>query len=277
MMLKVAKLGIAIAAVVAWIVPAAYAGVPDIGNSYYVPQAGTTTSPLEGLSSPKSYSFFRGCPDNDGASYANNSRIKIYVRDANNNPIPGVSAADICLLFNGGTPSQGFSGVGADSVVANNQYSVGATCPDLRCVQADDQTDALGVAYITFAGSVPGSPGVAQRNLGRKWGHYDTEIPVYVLGFKIPGRLTTGSSPGTNAYTLQIKSFDVSGGTAAVLNQGEIVNSTDFNTVTSQIGQAFNFLTWWRDFNFDNIVNSTDFSAMTAHLGHNCNLGGTPP
>ncbi|HTK70652.1 MAG TPA: hypothetical protein VL857_12710, partial [Candidatus Eisenbacteria bacterium] len=70
MMLKVAKLGIAIAAVLAWIVPAAYAGVPDVNNSFYVPQAGTTTTPLEGASTPKSFSFFRGCPNNDGASYA---------------------------------------------------------------------------------------------------------------------------------------------------------------------------------------------------------------
>jgi hypothetical protein len=268
MMLKVAKLGIAIAAVLAWIVPAAYAGVPDVNQSFYVPQAGNTTTPLEGASAPKSFSFFRGCPNNDGASYANNSRVKVVVRDANGNGIPGVSAADICLLFNGGTPAQGFSGVGADSVLANNQYSVGATCPDLRCVQADDQTDASGVAYITFTGSVPGSPGVGQRNTGRKWGHYDTEVPVYVLGFKIQGRLTTASANGS--YVLQLKSFDVAGGLTVALNQGEIVNSADVNTVTSQIGQAFNFLTWWRDFNWDNLVNSTDVTAMLAHLNHTC-------
>ena len=249
-------------------IPAAYAGVPDVNQSFYVPQAGNTTTPLEGASTPKSFSFFRGCPNNDGASYANNSRLKVVVRDANGNGIPGVSAADICLLFNGGTPAQGISGVGADSVLANNQYSVAATSPDLRCVQADDQTDASGVAYITFTGSVPGSPGVGQRNSGRKWGHYDTEIPVYVLGFKIQGRLTTASANGS--YSLQIKRFDVAGGLTTALNQGEIVNATDFNTVTSQIGQAFNFLTWWRDFNFDNLVNSTDFSAMTAHLNHTC-------
>lgn len=274
MMLKVAKLGIAIAAVLAWIVPAAYAGVPDVTQSFYVPQAGTTTTPLEGASTPKSFSFFRGCPDNDGASYANNSRVKVVVRDANGNGIPGVSAADICLLFNGGTPAQGFSGVGADSVLANNQFSVGATCPDLKCVQADDQTDASGVAYITFTGSVPGSPGVGQRNTGRKWGHYDTEIPVYVLGFKIQGRLTTASANGS--YILQIKNFDVAGGLTTALNQGEIVNSADVNTVTSQIGQSFNFLTWWRDFNFDNLVNSTDVTAMLAHLNHTCTSPSNP-
>jgi len=178
------------------------------------------------------------------------------------------------LLFNGGTPIQGFSGVGADSVVANNQYSVGAVCPDVRCVNADDQSDASGVAYITFTGSVPGTPGVGQRNTGRKWGHYDTEIPVYVLGFKIQGRLTTASANGS--YALQIKSFDVVGGTTAALNQGEIVNSADFNTVNSQIGQPFNFLTWWRDFNFDNTVNSTDFAAMNAHLNHSCSSPNNP-
>jgi hypothetical protein len=247
--------------------PAAYADVPNVDLSFYVPQAGTTTSPLEGTSTPKSFSFFRGCPGNDGASYANNSRIMV-VKNGHNDGISGVQAADICLLFNGGTPAQGFSGVGADSILANNQYSVGAVCPDVRCVQADGPTDANGVAYITFAGSVPGSPGVGQRNSDRKWGHYDTEIPVYVLGFKIQGRLTAASTNGT--YVLQLKSFDVAGGLTTVLNQGEIVNSADFNTVTSQIGQAFNFLTWWRDFNWDNVVNSTDLASLTAHLSHSC-------
>jgi hypothetical protein len=249
-------------------IPAAHAGVPDVNQSFYVPQAGTTTTPLEGMSTPKSISFFRGCVNNDGASYPNSARIKIVVRDGNGNPIPGVSAQDICMLFNGGTPAQGFSGVGADSVIANNQYSVGAACPDVRCVTADGPTDASGVAYITFMGSVPGSPGVGQRDPTRKWGHYDTEIPVYVLGFKIQGRLTTASANGT--YILQIRSFDVAGGLTTALNQGEIVNSADVNTVTSQIGQAFNFLTWWRDFNFDNLVNSTDVTAMLAHLNHTC-------
>jgi hypothetical protein len=254
--------------VLAGAIPSAYAGVPDVQQSFYVPQAGNTTTPLEGASTPKSFSFFRGCPNNDGASYPNNARIKVVARDSNGNGIPGVSAQDICLLFNGGTPAQGFSGVGADSVVANNQFSVGAVCPDVRCVQADAQTDANGTTYITFAGSVPGSPGVAQRDPSRKWGHYDTEIPVYVLGFKIQGRLTTASANGS--YILQIKSFDVTGGTTAALNQGEIVNSADFNTVNSQIGQPFNFLTYWRDSNFDNVVNSTDFAAINAHLNHSC-------
>jgi hypothetical protein len=274
MMLKVAKLGIAIAAVMAWIVPAAYAGVPDVNQSFYVPQAGTTTSPLEGASTPKSFSFFRGCPDNDGASYPNNARVKVVVRDANGTGIAGVSAADICLLFNGGVPSQGFAGVGADSVISNTQYSNGGLCPLLQCVQADDQTDAGGVAYITFTGATPGSPGVGLRNPIRKWGHYDTEIPVYVLGYKIQGRLTTASANGS--YFLQIKNFDVAGGTTPSLGGGQLVNSSDFNTVVSQIGQPFNFLTWWRDFNSDGVVNSSDFSALTPHVNHNCTTPTNP-
>ena len=248
--------------------PAAQAAVPSVDLSFYVPQAGTTTSPLEGASTPKSYSFFRGCPGNDGASYANNSRIMVVVKNAHNDGISGVQAADICLLFNGGTPAQGFSGVGADSILANHQYSVGAVCPDVICVPADGPTDFNGVTYITFTGSVPGSPGVGQRDPARKWGHYDTEIPVYVLGFKLQGRLTTASTNGT--YVLQFKNFDVVGGLTPSLNQGEIVNSADVNTVTSQIGQPFNFLTWWRDFNGDDLVNSTDFALLTAHLGHSC-------
>lgn len=95
-----------------------------------------------------------------------------------------------------------------------------------------------------------------------------------MLGFKIQGRLTTASANGS--YILQIKNFDVAGGLTIALNQGEIVNSADVNTVTSQIGQSFNFLTWWRDFNFDNLVNSTDVTAMLAHLNHTCTNPSNP-
>jgi len=255
-------------------IQAAHADVPYVAKSFYVPQAGTTTTPLEGASTPESFSFFRGCPNNDGASYPNNARVKVVVLNAAGFGISGVAAQDICLLFNGGTPAQGFMGVGADSVLANTQYSVGAVCPDVRCVEADGPTDINGVTYITFAGSVPGSPGVAQRNSTRKWGHYDTKIPLYVLGFEFQGRLTTASANGS--YTLQLKSFDVVGGTAAALDQGEIVDGSDFNSVAAQMGQPFNFLTWWRDFNSDGVVNSIDFAQFTAHLGHNCTIPYSP-
>ena len=274
MMLKVAKLGIAIAAVLAWIVPAAYAGVPDIAQSFYVPQAGNTTTPLEGASNPKSFSFFRMCPNNDGGtSFPNNARIKVVVRDVNGTGIAGIAAADICLLFNGGTPTQLFSGVGADSIIANAQYNQTPLCPDVRCVQADDQTDATGTTFITFTGSTPGAPGIGSRNSLRKWGHYDTEIPVYVLGFKISGRLTTASANGS--YTLQIKSYDHNLGTGTAMNQGEAVTSVDFNGVVSSITtpSAFSF---WRDFDSSGAVISTDFNALVPHIGHDCDTPNNP-
>jgi len=278
MMLKVAKLGIAIAAVLAWIVPAAYAGVPDIAQSFYVPQAGSTTAPLEGTSSPNpSFRFFRACPNNDGgASLPNSARVKVVVRDVNGTGIAGIAAADICLLFNGGTPAQLFSGVGADSIVANAQYNQAPLCPDVRCVQADDQTDATGTAFITFTGSTAGSPGVGSRNPLRKWGHYDTEIPVYVLGFKISGRLTTASANGT--YTLRIKNFDHTGGLGTALNQGETVTSADFNAVAIGIN-VDNAISYWRDFDYTGGVGAvgvTDFNAISLHVGHDCDSPNNP-
>jgi hypothetical protein len=263
---------------IATAIPAAYAGVPDIVNSYYVPQAGSTTAPLEGLSTPNpSFRFFRACPNNDGgASLPNNARIKVVVRDVNNVGIKGVAAADICLLFNGGTPAQSFSGVGADSVIANGTFNQVPLCPDIRCVQADDQTDSLGTTYITFTGATVGSPGVGTRNALRKWGHYDTEIPVYVLGFKIAGRLTTASVNGT--YTLRIKNFDWTGGLGTALNQGETVTSADFNGVAINLG-VDNAISYWRDFDYTGgagAVGATDFNAVGLHVGHDCSHPNNP-
>src|SRR6266550_1044803 len=47
MMLK-AKLGIAMAVLAVLIVPAAYGGVPDVSQSFFVPQSGSVTTPTEG-------------------------------------------------------------------------------------------------------------------------------------------------------------------------------------------------------------------------------------
>jgi hypothetical protein len=263
-MLKAAKLGIAIAAVLALIVPAAFAGVPDLTQSYYVPQAGNTTTPLEG---PSAVVFFRACPDNDGgASLPNNARVKVIVKDVNGNPIAGIAAADICLLFNGGTAAQGFSGVGADSVIANSTWNQTPLCPDVRCVQADAPTDVNGIAYITLTGGNPTTPGVALRNGNRKWGHYDSEIPVYVLGFKLPGYTTTAKAA---PYTLRIKNFDATGGLGAALNQGEAVTTTDFNLVAANLGKS-NVLTYWIDFDSNGAVSTTDYNVMGSHFNHNC-------
>jgi hypothetical protein len=270
MMLKVAKLGIAIAAISAWIVPAAYAGVPDVSKSFYVPQSGTTGAPTEGTVAAR---LFRACPNNDGgASLPSSVRVKVIVHDVNDNGIPNIAAADICLMFNGGTPAQSFSGVGADSVIANSAFNTAPLCPDVRCVQADDQTDANGVTYITFTGSTPGSPGVGTRNAQRKWGHYDTEIPVYVLGFKIPGFLSSGK---VGAYTLRIKNFDWTGGLGTGTNQGEQVTATDFNGVANGI-LISNAISYWKDFDSSGSVTATDFNTISAHTTHNCTFPNNP-
>jgi hypothetical protein len=188
----------------------------------------------------------------------------------NGNGIAGIAAADVCLLFNGGTPVQGFSGTGADSVISNAQFNQTPLCPEVRCVQADAETDATGTTFITFTGSTVGSPGVGTRNGLRKWGHYDTEIPVYVLGFKISGRLTTASANGT--YTLRIKSFDHVGGLGTQLNQGTTVTLADFNALAINLG-VDNATSYWRDFDYTGGVGAvglSDFNAFVLHLGHDC-------
>lgn len=266
MMFKVAKLGIAIAAVLTWIVPAAHAGVPDVTQSFFVPQSGTTTSPVEGTNATRN---FRMCPNNDGgASLFSNARLKVTILDINGNGIPGVAAADICVLFNGGTAAQGFSGIGADSVISNSTWN--ALCPDLRCITADKATDANGETYITFAGADVLVPGVTLRNPNRKWGHYDNELPVYALGFKLSGKLTSGSAIGT--YALRIKNFDHIGGLLAVPDLGEQVGPDDFNVISNNIGDT-GVLSYWRDLDSDGEVGPGDFNIIAiGHPAHSCDF-----
>jgi hypothetical protein len=252
-------------------VPAAYAGVPDITQSFFVPQVGAVATPTEGTIAIR---LFRMCPNNDGgSSLPNSARVKVVVRDVNGAGIPGVAAADICVLYNGGTPAQSFSGVGADSVISNSQFNPTPLCPDLRCVSADAPTDASGTTYITFTGSDVATPGVGVRNSGRKWGHYDTELPVYVLGFKLSGRLTTGSANGT--YTLRIKNMDWTGGLGTPLNQGETVTVSDFNGIANGIA-INNAISYWKDFDTQNGVTATDLNIITSHLGHDCDGPNNP-
>ena len=236
-------------------------------QSYYVPQTGPVATPTEGTSAT---ALFKMCPNNDGGtSLPNSARLKVVVLDGSFVPVPGVPAAEICLLFNGGTAAQGFTGLGADSVIANSTWNQSPLCPDVRCVAADAPTDAAGMTYVTFTGTdgTEANRGVGVRDPNRKWGHYDSEIPVYVSGYKIRGQLT--SLPGSPAYTLRIKSFDVSGGLGAVLNQGEAVTTTDYNTMVANLNKS-NIITYWLDFNNSNTVTTLDYNQMAAHLNHNC-------
>ena len=259
------SLGVVAALVLAAVAVPASAGVPDAALSFYVPQTGTVATPTEGTNAAR---LFRMCPNNEGGtSLPNNSRVKVVVRDVNGNGIPGVAAADVCVLMNGGTSAQGFSGVGADSVISNSQWNQTPLCPDVRCVFADVPTDAAGTTYITFTGSDGVTPGVGVRNPNRKWGHYDTDLPVYALGFKLSGRLTTGSANGT--YVLRIKSYDWTGGLGALNNQGEAVTITDFNGVSNTIG-VNNVISYWKDFDFSGGVAVADLNLITNHLNHDC-------
>jgi hypothetical protein len=259
------RMGGVLVALVCWVVPAA-AQSPDPNNSFYVPQAGLDYgNPLEG---DEAIPYFRACPNNDeGASLPFAARIKIVVKDSNGAPIPGIPASNLCILFNGGTLAQGFSGLGADSVIANLLFNPVANCPDVRCVPADAPTDANGVAYITFTG--PG--GVRDPN--RKWGHYDSDFPVYASGVRISGRLTSDSANGS--YVLRIKNFDHVGGLLDILNQGETVTAGDLNGIISSLG-VHNALSYWRDFDSDGEVGVSDFNMAMWHFAHDCDSPNNP-
>jgi len=239
----------------------------DIGQSFYVPQRGSYTSPTEGKPATD---LFRTCPNNDGiTSFPDKVRIKVVVRDASGSPISGIPATSVFLRLNGGTPGlppdgQGFRGPGADSIISNQVFSVGESCPNVEFVFADGPTDPNGATYITFGGA----GGV--RDPMRKWGHYDTEIPVYIYWNAIQGRLTSAGNNGS--YVLQIKNVDLSGGLGAYPNQGQIVNSSDFNSLTGHLGQhdSDDPMNWWRDLNNDGNVNSTDYGILTPHMTHSC-------
>lgn len=282
MMLKLAKLGIAMAVLAVLIVPAAYAGVPDVNLSHFIPQAGPLTTPCEGstgnclAASPYpptvgggAIGNFRRCPNDDGLQVLrSHSRLKVVVRASDGTPIVGIPASDICVLFNGGTAVQGFTGVGDDSIIANFQWNQAANCPDVRCVSADAPTDANGTTFITWLGHVNAAdpPGVASRDPFRKWGGWAGDVPVMVLGFKLQGRLTSTSPLGS--YTAHVKSFDMEGGRLAIQGQGETVDIADYNATSA----AFSAYRYRNDFDNNGTVNIADMNFILGHYLHKCNV-----
>ena len=250
----------------------ASAQTPDPAQSFYVPEAGPVAPGGVPVTGAEAIKFFRSCPDNDGgSSLPNNARIKLVLVNSAGDALAGIPAANIYVKLNGGTDVQGFSGDGADSVIANSINNTSPACPDLFYITADAPSDPAGVAYITFGGGDPLSPGTALRNSGRKWGHYDSELPVFVNGVRILGKLVEGAG-AIGDYVLRIKSYDVKGGLANGNNQGEVVSAVDFNAVKGGIGTS-DTQSYWLDFNSNGAVDQIDLNVATFHKDHDC---GTP-
>jgi len=249
----------------ALLAPAAHAAVPSTTLSYFVPQSGSLTTPTEGAAA---IANARTCPNKDGTQILRlNSRLKVVVLMSDGRGLSGIAAQDVCILFNGGTPEQGFTGVGDDSIIANFQYNQLANCPDVHCVYADAPTDQAGVTYITWLGSTWSNPGVAVRDPLIKWGGYAGDLPVYVLGFQLQGRLTSTSPPGS--YTAHVKNLDLVGGRTVAPNQGELVNTLDINYVQGAMGGPYRYDA---DFDDNGVVNTLDLNLIKGHNNHKCNL-----
>jgi hypothetical protein len=252
--------------------------MPDPTVSYFVPESGSVTSPLQGAAAIASA---RRCPNDDGIQVLRlAARLKIVVIGTNTLPMAGIAPSDICVRFNGGTglpspPNQGFTGPGDDSIIATSFYNPLANCPDIRCVPADAPTDANGVAYITWIGHAPGDPpGVVtnqslSRDPFRKWGGYAGDIPVLVLGVQLQGKLTDIVASPLGSYTAHVKDLDSIGGRTTIMNQGELVNSLDINPVQAAIGHPYKYNL---DFDNNGVINVLDLNFVKAHNMHKCDL-----
>jgi hypothetical protein len=250
----------------AFLVPAAHAQV-DATLSYFVPLAGPAATPQTGQNAVR---FFRSCPNNDGGSaLPNNARIGVVLVDAAGTGIMGLVPY---IKFNGGTAAQGFAGNGADSIIANSTWNQLPPCPDVTAILADAPTAADGSTQITLIGA----GGV--RDASRKWGHYDSDIPVYVMDgaveVRIFGKLLAGD-PAPGSYQLRIKSVDWTGGLAAVANQGEFVSLTDINGFAASFG-INNATSYWRDFDSSGMADIADVNIFSAHFPHRCDQPRNP-
>jgi len=249
----------------------AQAQVPDASNSYFIPQAGSVGTPVPGATAIR---FFHACPNNDLGSMPNNARIKVVLRTAGNAPIVGLSRFSIYVHFNGGTDKQGFYGDGADSIIANGLHNIEPPCPLVQYLYADAPTNALGEAYITFTGADSTNPGVSVRDPNRKWGHYDSELPVSANGVLLQGRLADSGNNGD--YVLRIKNVDIKNGLADGKNQGERVSSVDHNSFKSNVDKPPDDLSYWRDLDSDGVLNLADINIVTGHMDHDCGYPNSP-
>lgn len=252
----------------------------DPAYSYYVPLAGTVTM----FTGSNATRYFRACPNNDGgSSLPASARIKIHLANGSG----GIAGLTPYIKFNGGLTTQdvAFAGNGADSIIANSEFNPG--CPDVREIDADAATDANGDTELTFIG-----PGGVRDPL-RKWGHYDCEIPVYVmsggsevqiLGFllepTVAGPYTAVTDPACGVdsygYVLRIKSMDWTGGLGTIQNQGELISLSDLNGIANAIGAPPNAVTYWKDLDDSGTINVTDFNILVQHFGHNCGTPNSP-
>jgi len=249
----------------------ARAQLPDPSTSYFVVQSGPVATPTEGSIAQR---LLRQCPNTDGGtSLPNNVRLKIKLIDGGGANMAGVAATDIYIRFNGGTAAQGFFGPGADSIIANGTYNVSPSCPLLQYVYADAATNSDGVTYITLRGADPLNPGVALRDPNRKWGHYDSDIPVYARGVPLQGRNTTNGTNGE--YVLRIKNIDFQGGLGTALDKGEAVSSVDYNSLIHHIGDT-DPLSYWRDLDGNGVVGAGDLNIIMGHLHHDCDTPFNP-
>jgi hypothetical protein len=238
---------------------------PDPTQSYFVPQAVASGSVVEG---PPAIKFFVTCPNLDGTQVLKNkARIKVVAKDSGGNGIAGISASDIFVLLNGGTAAQSFIGEGADSITADPRWTPLTKCPSLRVISADTATDASGSTYITFIGRG------GQRDTTRKWGHYDFDMPVYVLGTRIKGKFTSSPSDPLGLYQLRIKNADFAGGLGTLVpDPPEIVNAFDNNYHLAHPDD------YWYDFDWDGDTDTIDDNFFNAHRtpqAHTCRFPNT--
>jgi hypothetical protein len=249
------------------------AQVPDPSASYFVPRSGLAlhNDVVEGQDAVR---YFRACPNNDDEGclmLSQSPRIRIVVRDSNGAPIAGIQSTEIYALLNGGPAAQGLYGDGADSVVANTDVNSAPTCPNVRVITANTATDANGQTFITFGGYNTGSGDgeTGARDPLRKWGHYDGEIPVFVRGVQIRGKLTEADP--LDGYKLRIKNLDWYGGLGPTANVGEAVTMQDFNGVSAFLN-VNNAISYWKDFDSSGSVTSTDFNLINRHVMDNCGV-----